>query len=190
MASAVLGIYRQRLHELDPDVHLPGEERRRAQRAVYAFSTTDRKVVTSIRESRDLQESRRPAIVVSSSGMATGGRVLHHLASALPDARNTVFFVGYQAAGTRGRQLCDGARFTKIHGREVPVLAHIERMDAMSAHADANEIMRWLSNFKTPPTLTCLVHGEPEPMDALKGRIERELGWTVRAPGHQEKLLI
>jgi metallo-beta-lactamase family protein len=188
MASSVLAIYRDRLHELDPDVRQPGEERRRAQRSVYAFSTTNLKVITSIRESRDLQESRRPAIIVSSSGMATGGRVLHHLVAALPDARNTVFFAGYQAAGTRGRQLCEGARVVRIHGQDIPVLAHVEQMDSMSAHADANEIMRWLSGFRTPPALTCLVHGEPGPMDALKARIERELHWTVRTPGHQEKI--
>jgi metallo-beta-lactamase family protein len=120
--------------------------------------------------------------------MATGGRVLHHLARALPDAKNTVLFAGYQAAGTRGRQMLDGVRTTVIHGQEVRVAAQIEAIDSMSAHADANEIMRWLKNFAKPPALTCLVHGDPEPMDALKARIEKELAWTVRTPNHFERI--
>jgi metallo-beta-lactamase family protein len=120
--------------------------------------------------------------------MATGGRVLHHLTRTLPDERNTVLFVGYQAAGTRGRQMLDGARFTRIHGQEIPIRARVETIDSMSAHADSNEIMRWLRGFSRPPSLTCLVHGEPEPMDALKRRIEDELRWNVVTPGHQERL--
>jgi metallo-beta-lactamase family protein len=122
--------------------------------------------------------------------MATGGRVLHHLAHALPDARNTILFVGYQAAGTRGRLLKDGAILTRIHGRDVPVAAQIAALDSMSAHADTNEIMRWLGQFTRPPSLTCLVHGEPGPMDALKARIERELRWIVKTPLHQETIQI
>jgi len=191
MASSVLAIYRARLQELDAEIAAgTGNGHRLAARRTCAFCTTNLKVVTSIRESRDLQESPTPAIVISSSGMATGGRVLHHLARALPDPRNTVLFVGFQAAGTRGRLLLDGAKFTRIHGVDVPVAAHIAALDAMSAHADANEILRWLRQFKRPPGLTCLVHGEPEPMDALKARIEKELGWTVRTPGHQERIEI
>jgi metallo-beta-lactamase family protein len=146
--------------------------------------------VTSIGESREVQESRAASIVISSSGMATGGRVLHHLARALPDPRNTVLFAGFQAAGTRGRALKDGVRFTRMHGQEIPVAAKIVAIDSMSAHADANEILRWLGGFKRPPALTCLVHGEPGPMDVLKARIERELDWTVKAPLHQEKMNI
>ena len=99
--------------------------------------------------------------------MATGGRVLHHLAAALPDPRNTVLFVGFQAAGTRGRTLCDGAKQVKIHGQFIPVAARIERIDSMSAHADAGEIMRWLSGFARPPSMTYLVHGEAGPLQAL-----------------------
>jgi metallo-beta-lactamase family protein len=90
--------------------------------------------------------------------------------------------------GTRGRKLIDGDLFSRIHGVDVPVKARIESLDSMSAHADSNEIMRWLGNFSTPPGLTCLVHGEPEPMDALKARIERELSWRVVTPGHQERI--
>jgi metallo-beta-lactamase family protein len=191
MSATVLAIYRDRLQELDAEIsEATGNGHRLAARRLCAFCTTNLKVISSIRESRDLQESREPAIVISASGMATGGRVLHHLEHALPDPKNTVLFVGFQAAGTRGRQLKDGAKFTRIHGHDVPVAARIESMDSMSAHADANEILRWLRGFTRPPALTCLVHGEPDPMDALKARIERELGWTVRTPGHQERIEI
>lgn len=190
MAKAVLEIYRDRLHELDTELtDAPLNHRReRNYKKVCAFCTEKMRVIASVPESRAAQESKEPAIVVSSSGMATGGRVLHHLARTLPDERNTILFVGYQAAGTRGRQMLEGAKFTRIHGVDVPVLARVESIDSMSAHADSNEIMRWLGNFTAPPSLTCLVHGEPEPMDALKARIERELGWRVATPGHQEKM--
>jgi metallo-beta-lactamase family protein len=184
MASAVLTEYRGRLAELDvdgaPDRSAPAA--RRGAGDVRAFSTSRLTVVGSIAESRAVQESTDPAIVISASGMATGGRVLHHLARALPEPNNTVLFAGFQAAGTRGRQLCDGAKLTHIHGVDVPVRAQIARIDSMSAHADANEIMRWLGGFRTPPALTCLVHGEPPAMDVLKARIERDLHWTVKAP--------
>ena len=191
MAATVLEFYRKRLNELDPEIGhgLPANGTRAAnERRLCAFCTAKLEVVTSIQKSRAVQESTEPSIVISSSGMATGGRVLHHLARALPDPRNTVLFAGYQAAGTRGRALKDGARYTKIHGQEIPVAARIEAIDSMSAHADTNEILHWLRGFPRPPALTCLVHGEPEPMDTLKARIERELGWTVKTPAHQEKI--
>jgi metallo-beta-lactamase family protein len=101
-----------------------------------------------------------------------------------------VIFAGYQAAGTRGRLLCDGAKFSRIHGEDVPVRARIERLDSMSAHADADEIMRWLKGFTAPPSLTCLVHGEPPAMDALKARIERELQWKVKTPEPGERIAL
>ena len=99
------------------------------------------RVIGNAEESKQVTASKAPAIVISASGMAEGGRVLHHLKAALPDARNTVLFAGYQAAGTRGRRLVDGEKSIKIHGAWVPVAARIERVDSMSAHADANEIM-------------------------------------------------
>lgn len=188
MAATVLAAYRRRLEELDPDLAAVPDTRAdvASLRKVCAFCTARLTVVATIAESRAVQESAAPSIVISASGMATGGRVLHHLRRVLPDGRNTVLFAGYQAAGTRGRLLCDGARTSRIHGEDVPVAARIERLDSMSAHADANEILRWLHLFKQPPGVTFLVHGEPEPMDALKARVEQELRWTVRTPGHRE----
>ncbi len=161
------------LQELDPEIQemarFDGHRAAAAHRQLCAFCTERLKVVASIPESRAVQESNEPSIVISSSGMATGGRVLHHLAHGLPDPRNTVLLAGFQAEGTRGRQLKDGASLVKIHGQMVPVRARIEALDSMSAHADSGEIMRWLGGFKRPPALTCLVHGEPGPMDVAEG---------------------
>jgi metallo-beta-lactamase family protein len=192
MAASVLEAYRRRKDELDPEISAaPGDgERARGYRAVCAFCTEKLKVVTSIAESRAVQEAKTPSIVISASGMATGGRVLHHLARTLPNARNTVLFAGYQAAGTRGRLLIEGAPTTRIHGQDIPVAADIKIVDFMSAHADANEILQWLHGFTRPPQLTCLVHGEPAAMDELKTRIESELHWNVRMPAHLESITI
>ena len=159
MAARALQFYAARLNELDPGLHPtegPHPERRpsRGARSAAAFATERLVMVASPQQSIDLVASRQPAIVIASSGMATGGRVLHHLAATLPNPKNTVLFVGYQAAGTRGRALVDGAKEVKLKGREVPVAAHIERIDSMSAHADAGEIMRWLSGFTVPPPMT------------------------------------
>ncbi len=188
MAARVLEVYRGRLEELDPSIGTTPSGR--TLQRVCAFCTDRLDVLTSIAASRAVQESRRPSIVISASGMATGGRVLHHLERVLPDARNTVLFAGYQAAGTRGRSLLDGASTVHIHGRDIPVAARVEGLDSMSAHADADEILRWLGGFNRPPSLTCLVHGEPGPMDALRGAIERRLSWTVKTPDHQEAISI
>ncbi|MBI4484887.1 MAG: hypothetical protein HY655_02645 [Acidobacteria bacterium] len=179
MASGALQFYAERSHELDPEM-------KPAERRVSMFSTHRMTVVASPQDSAELVASTQPAIIIASSGMATGGRVLHHLAAGLPDPKNTVLFVGYQAAGTRGRLLVDGARQVKIHGAFVPVLAHITKSDSMSAHADAGEIVRWLSGFTRPPSMTYLVHGEPGPLKALKDSIESKLGWPVHIPGYLE----
>jgi metallo-beta-lactamase family protein len=189
MARRALAEYRKRMDELDPELTAADETtgaRHAAERRVCGFCTSKLKVIDSIAASRHAQESTEPAIVISASGMATGGRVLHHLTSTLPDERNTVLFAGYQAAGTRGRHMLEGAQFVRIHGQQVPVRAEIDALGSLSAHADATEILRWLDGFSAPPATTFLVHGEPEPMDTLKARIERELGWHVETPGQGE----
>jgi metallo-beta-lactamase family protein len=181
MATEALRFYTARLSELDPDM-------RPAQKDVSTFATARFQTIASTQQSKELTASSRSAIVISSSGMATGGRVLHHLVKALPDPRNTVLFVGYQAAGTRGRALVDGAAEVKIHGHFVPVRARVVKIDSMSAHADRAEIMRWLRTLPKPPERTYLVHGEPGPMDALKAGIEEQLGWTCHTPQHRETI--
>jgi metallo-beta-lactamase family protein len=106
----------------------------------------------------------------------------------LPDARHTVVFVGFQAEGTRGRALVQGAKAVKIHGAMVPVGARVEAINSMSAHADSDEILRWARTFETPPRQVYLVHGEPAVQDVLKARLVSELGWAVHAPQHGETI--
>ena len=182
MAARALQFYAQLAHELDPDMQ--------RQRGICAFCTTRMTTVSSAQQSIDLVASRQPAIVIASSGMATGGRVLYHLSACLPHQKNTVMFVGYQAAGTRGRSLVDGARTVRIKGRDVPVAATIEKLDSLSAHADAGEILRWLSGFSTPPSMTYLVHGEPVALDALRTKVEAEKKWPVRVAGYRQTVEI
>jgi metallo-beta-lactamase family protein len=133
-------------------------------------------------DSQKINSMRFPVIIISASGMATGGRILHHLKYRLPDPRNTILFVGYQSIGTRGRLLKDGAREIKIHGEMVPVRAKICNMEAFSGHADSVEIMRWLRMFAKPPNMTFVVHGEPESSRALAREIQRSLGWKTHIP--------
>jgi metallo-beta-lactamase family protein len=200
MALAALARYSERLHELDPDLvpeerddkaphdeaaHQPRQKRREQtarERHLCAFCTRRFRAIESSAESKELTKSRMPSIVISSSGMVTGGRVLHHLKAALPDGRNTVLLAGFQAAGTRGRQLIDGAPTVRIHGQDIPVQARVDSLESMSAHADSEEILRWLGHFTRPPRTTFLVHGEPAAMDALAAAIQSKLDWNVHLP--------
>jgi metallo-beta-lactamase family protein len=139
-------------------------------------------------ESRALNAVRGPAIIISSSGMATGGRILHHLAQRLPDPRTTVLLVGFQAAGTRGRALQDGAKELKMFGQLVAVRARVQHLDALSAHADREEILRWLRGFREPPRRTYVVHGEPEQCRALAAAVADRLGWRVAVAADGERV--
>lgn len=180
MAVDALQFYVDHEQELDDEVQTGDGTAR-------AFTTKWFRAVTSARESKQVTGSDHPAIVISASGMATGGRVLHHLEACLPDGRHTILFVGFQAEGTRGRSLVDGAKAVKIHGGMVPVAARVVRIDSMSAHADQAEIVRWLKTFRTPPRQIYLVHGEPSAQDTLKAHIETTFGWNVHVPQHGEK---
>ncbi|HEX5062356.1 MAG TPA: MBL fold metallo-hydrolase [Kofleriaceae bacterium] len=133
-------------------------------------------------QSKAIDRSNTPSIIISASGMATGGRVLHHLRRFLPDARSTVLLVGYQAAGTRGRSLLDGADELKIHGQYVPVKAKIVQIEALSAHADYREMITWLRASNIHPKRVFVTHGEPQAADGMRRRLVEEFGWTVSAP--------
>jgi metallo-beta-lactamase family protein len=183
MAAGALQFYTSYATDLDPDVQP-------AARHVAAFTTGRLTVVASPQQSAEIIASKSPAIVIASSGMATGGRVLNHLIAALPNANNTVLFVGYQAVGTRGRTLVDGGKEVRIKGRDVPVAATIAQLESMSAHADASEIMRWLGGFARPPSITHLVHGEPVALEALRERIVRERRWNVHVASYLETVTI
>jgi metallo-beta-lactamase family protein len=146
----------------------------------YGLRTGEFRLVHRPEESRALNAKGGPMVIISASGMATGGRVLHHLAHRLPDERTTVLLPGFQAAGTRGRSLQDGARELRIHGRSVPVHAKVVALDGLSAHADRDEILAWLRGFRRPPRQTWVVHGEPQPADRLAATLRADLGWDAR----------
>ena len=187
MAIGALQFYSARLNELDPEL---SAGRSAGMKHVSIFATTRMTTIASPPQSADLVASRQPSIVIASSGMATGGRVLRHLAATISNPKNTVMFVGYQAAGTRGRLLVDGAKEIKLLGRVYPVAARVERIDSMSAHADYSETMRWLSRFTRAPRMTYLVHGDPAALAALAARITSEKQWPVHIAAHLEHVEI
>ncbi|MEV7455335.1 MBL fold metallo-hydrolase [Pseudarthrobacter oxydans] len=127
-----------------------------------------------------------PMIIISASGMLTGGRILHHLASYGPDRRNAIILSGYQAGGTRGASLAAGEKYLRIYGQEVRVEAEVIQMEGLSAHADANEIIQWMKAAPQAPSMTYITHGEPDASDTLRARIKHQLGWKVRVPEHLE----
>jgi metallo-beta-lactamase family protein len=140
--------------------------------------------------SKALNSTDGPAIIVSASGMAEGGRVLHHLKTMLPDPRNTVLFTGFQAPGTRGEKILSGAETVKIHGEEVPCRAEIVDLDNLSAHADWQEIIEWLRQTKTAPRMTFVTHGEPDSAKAMQQHLREELGWESTVPVYKERVEI
>jgi metallo-beta-lactamase family protein len=155
-----------------------GREPLRPRRLAFARSPEQSKAINKV---------AGPCVILSASGMATGGRILHHLARRLPDATNTVLLVGFQAAGTRGWSLQSGAATLRIHGEEVPVKARVASLSGFSAHADEEELCRWLRTFPRPPRLTLLVHGEPGSLAAAASRLNN-MGWTNRVPSHLEEV--
>jgi metallo-beta-lactamase family protein len=174
MAASAIRIFREH-----PDEHrLTPEECEAVCEVAHA--------VESVEESKRIGAMRYPRIIISASGMATGGRVLHHLKTFAPDARNTVLFAGHQAVGTRGAAMLGGARTVRIHGHDVLVNAEVAKLDNLSAHADYVEIMDWLNHFETAPRETFVTHGDPVPAEVMRVRIEETLGWRARVPRYLE----
>lgn len=159
-------------HRLSPD-----EVRAMCQSVSY-IRTAD--------QSKTLDQLRSSAIILAASGMATGGRVVHHLKTFAPDARNLILLSGYQAGGTRGAALAAGAKSLRIHGRDIPVRAEVAQLTSMSGHADANELMSWMQRFSPPPKRVFITHGEPSASDALRHRIETELRWDAFVPDYRD----
>lgn len=181
MALSALAVYRRALAEGDPELR-PGLG------GTDVFDVGDLREAHSAEESRALDPPPQPSIIISASGMATGGRVVHHLKQLLPDRRNAVVLVGYQAEGTRGRDLAEGARQLKMHGHYVPVRAEVVALHAFSVHADADEILRWLGAAPEPPEVVYVVHGEPSGSAALAERVRDELGWLAVVPRDGERV--
>lgn len=163
----------------------------REHRLTISQADSIRKAATMVRtvdQSKQLTARHGPMVVIAGSGMATGGRVLHHLKAFAPDSRNTIVLVGYQAAGTRGAALEAHAPTLKIHGEYVPVRAAIESISSLSAHADYRETLAWLGSLSTPPERTFITHGEPAAADALRRRIEETLHWRCEVPTYLESV--
>ncbi|MBN2710152.1 MAG: MBL fold metallo-hydrolase [Calditrichaceae bacterium] len=156
--------------------------RKLSLRGANIFQPQMLKVCAKKEESKAINQIAEKAIIISASGMATGGRILHHLAYRLPENKNTVLFIGYQAQGTRGRVILEGNKEVKIHGAQVPVRAKIENISGYSAHGDYEEILAWLMAFNKPPEKVFLVHGEPEASQSLAEKIRNAYGWNVEIP--------
>lgn len=159
--------------------HLGEHRLTRAQ--CHALCDTAR-YVNGVEDSKALDRDSMPKIIVSASGMATGGRVLHHLKVFAPHPANTILFTGFQAVGTRGAAMVAGATAVKIHGAEVPIAAEVANLDMLSAHADRDEVLLWLQHLKTPPRMTFITHGEPAAAQALHDTIVERLGWPCSIP--------
>jgi metallo-beta-lactamase family protein len=167
-------------HRFHDEHHVSVEE----CRAMYSIAT----LVRSVEESKALNLRRGPMIIVSASGMLTGGRVLHHLQAFGSDARNAILLSGFQAGGTRGAALAAGADHLRMFGQDVPIRAEVVQLESFSGHADADEILDWMRNARRAPAMTYLTHGEPDSADTLRGRINRELKWQARVPEHLERI--
>lgn len=176
MAIDVTAIYHRH-----PDEHrLERDEVERMYRLARLVRTVD--------ESKLLNLRGGPMIIISASGMLTGGRILHHLVAYGPDPRNVIVLTGYQAGGTRGAALRDGSRSLRIFGDDVPIGAEVVTIDTLSAHADADGLIAWMGAVDVPPEMVYVIHGEPAASDALRARIKRELHWNARVPEHMESV--
>jgi metallo-beta-lactamase family protein len=182
MALATLEVYRSAMRAADPDV--------RPDVSASALDFGQLHEARSAEESMSLNRPDHPCIIVSASGMATGGRVVHHLRSLLPDPDNAVVLVGYQAVGTRGRDLAEGTDQLKMHGRYVPVRAEIVQVDGFSVHADADELVGWLAGIPEPPQVVYVVHGEADSSRDLATRIRHDLGWLTVVPRDGERVAL
>jgi len=147
-------------------------------------------LVRTVEESIALTSRRGPMVVITASGMLTGGRVLHHLFQVAPDHRSTIVLPGFQAAGTRGESLANGARSLRVFGEDVDVNAEVVTLDSLSAHADADELLTWLRSTPSRPSAVSVVHGEASAADRLRSRIEHELGWAARVPAMGDTVVV
>ena len=172
-----MAVHTSELYQRHPDAHKLDDEGLRALKHVATMIETPE-------ESKALAKRHGPMVILAASGMATGGRVLHHLERYLPDHRNMVILTGYQAPGTRGATLAEGSTWLRLHGRDIEVNAEVVQLQSSSAHADATQLVDWLKHMATPPSQVYVVHGEAAAADALRQRIERELHWRAVVPEH------
>lgn len=182
MALTALDFYRDAVEKDAPELR---DGVAKKWKAIDPFDPGNLAEMRTVEESKSLNDLTQTSIIISASGMGTGGRVIHHMANMLPDPKNTVFLVGYQAAGSRGRSLEEGQPRVKIHGKWIPVHAAIVKMESFSVHADSDELIAWLGNIKSPKKVF-VVHGEPDSEEALADRLRNELHWSVYIPKSEE----
>lgn len=183
MSATVLGLYASAFDDGAPDV-------RPELVGTHPFAVRGLRVIRNVEESKSLNDNTRPMIIISASGMLTGGRVVHHVAHRIGDERNTIVLVGYQAAGTRGRRLQDGERTLKMLGHYMPVRAEIAHIETMSVHADRNELIDWIASGPDDPEMVFAVHGEPEGTSGLVALVEDRLHLPAVAPSLGERVLL
>jgi len=182
MALSALDFYRDAVEKNAPELRDGVAEK---WKSIDPFDPGNLAEMRTVEESKSLNDITETSIIISASGMGTGGRVVHHMAKMLPDPKNTVLLVGYQAVGSRGRSLEDGEPHVKIHGKWIPVHAAIVKIESFSVHADSNELIAWLRNIKSPKKVF-VVHGEPDSEEALAVRLRKELHWNVYVPKSEE----
>jgi len=187
MALKALNFYRQAIDENSPEIR-PEIAAEWSGRDPFDPGTLIELMTPD--ESKTINNPDRPCIIISASGMATGGRVVHHLRNMLPNPKHTVILVGYQAVGTRGRSLADGAEFVKMHGELVPVKAQIEQIQSFSVHADSNELIDWINSGGSQPKQVYVVHGESGAAEVFADRIHSQLGWHSHVPHIGEKVAL
>jgi metallo-beta-lactamase family protein len=176
MAIEALQIFEDHIHDFDLFTRM----QKMAGKDI--FRPQNLHICRSKEESMSINDHKSGCIIISASGMVTGGRIVHHLKQRLPDPKNTVLLIGYQAIGTRGRTIMEKKETVKIHGKEIPINAHIEMIDGFSGHADYNEMLAWLMPFNKPPKTTFLVHGEEDASQAMAEKIKQTYHWNVRIP--------
>ena len=179
MALKALSFYRKAIDEASPEIRQDIIDKWQHK---DPFSTGTLVELTTVDESKTINDPQSPCIIISASGMGTGGRVVHHLRNMLPKAKHTVILVGYQAIGTRGRNLVEGATEVKMHGEMVPVAAEIESIQSFSVHADGDELIAWMNTQTEAPGQVLVVHGEAGVAETFSDRIKSQLGWKSHAP--------
>ena len=187
MALASLNVYKMAMQSGSTDIK---QELLDAIKTDDPFNPGNLKGAETVDESKALNDPSKSCIIISASGMASGGRVVHHLENMLPHSEHAVILIGYQAEGTRGRSLIEGAKSVKMHGKQVSVFAEIVQVEGLSVHADADEVCAWLGTNKTPPTHTFIVHGEPASSAAMAEKINVKLGWNTVVPRLGQKFYL
>jgi metallo-beta-lactamase family protein len=187
MALASLNIYKMAMQNGSTDIK---QELLDSVKFDDPFNPGNLKGAETVEESKALNDPSKSCIIISASGMGSGGRVVHHLENMLPHSDHAVILIGYQAEGTRGRALVEGAKSVKMHGKQVSVFAEIVQIQGLSVHADADEVCEWLGTNKTAPTHTFIVHGEPASSAAMAEKINSQIGWNTVVPKLNQKFYL